>query len=319
MRTGVTRYVYKFVDALTWKRPATNLGCSPRGSAAETTGIVFSKDRPMQLDALLRSYKLAVTGNSRLEIIFSASSERYLSAYAEVEAAHRSDRMTFYSEAAYGTFRGALETVMASVETSTMFFLVDDILFIREVDISVFASLASINVIPSMRLGRNITWSYMLGRLQGQPSLKRLDLNEECYPFGEQRDTDNLWAWRWRSGQCDWAYPLSVDGNIFMTDVIRDLVRACDFSSPNTLEAGLQVFSAEVQLTWGVCFNRSRLVNLAINKVQVDYENRHGSTHQDLLLEKWVNGYCLDLPLASDLKVTSVHTEPDLVFVRRIL
>jgi hypothetical protein len=273
----------------------------------------------MQLDALLRSYKLAVTGYARLEIIFSASSERYLAAYAEVEAAHGSDQMTFHSEAAYGAFRGALETVMSGVETKTMFFLVDDILFIRELDISVFASLASINVIPSMRLGRNITWSYMLGRSQRQPSLRKLDLKEDCDPFGEQQDSGNLWVWRWRNGQCDWAYPLSVDGNIFMTDVIRDLVRACDFSSPNTLEAGLQVFAAEAQFNWGVCFDQSRLVNLPINKVQVDYENRHGSTHQDLLLEKWVNGYYLDLPLASDLKITSVHTELDLVFIKRNL
>jgi hypothetical protein len=84
--------------------------------------VVFSKDRPIQLDALLRSYKLAVTGNARLEIIFSASSERYLAAYAEVEAAHGSDQMTFHSEATYGAFRGTLETVMAGVETKTMFF-----------------------------------------------------------------------------------------------------------------------------------------------------------------------------------------------------
>ena len=317
MRNAVSLHLYRLVDSLPRSRPKFGVGHGDLGSAPEATGVVFSKDRPMQLDALLRSYKACVTGQVPLEVIYACSSGEYQAAYGEVESAHGTEHVRFHQEVTHGTFRNALASVMSNIETRTLFFLVDDILFIRPLDINAFASLASTRAIPSMRLGRNITWSYTQGRSQDQPSLRRFTVDRGSDRTGQQHTATDLWAWRWRSGSIDWAYPLSVDGNIFVTETIKDLVSSCTYSSPNTLEAALQDSSARMRSAWGVCFDQSRIVNLPINRVQVDYENRHGSTHQDSLLEKWVDGYCLDLSRTANVETSSVHAEIELALVKR--
>lgn len=305
VRTRVLRALpYWVLDALNPRRP--EIGDTPVASVA---GVVFSRDRPMQLDALLRSYARMVRNPADLDVIYSTSSTAYASAYRDLVASHASPKVKFHDEDKLGGFSACLNRVVSRVSTRTVFFLVDDILFIRPVDLATFASLASRSVIPSLRLGRNILRSYTLNTRQRQPHLTRITSARVVAPSALGSKVEPLWAWRWRSGVIDWNYPYSLDGNIFLTGEMLECLSNVEFRNPNSLEVALHGQLGKSRQLWGICFDHSRLVNSPINRVQNEVVNLAGNVHQDALLKQWENGLRWDTSDLERISNSSVHQE----------
>jgi hypothetical protein len=68
--------------------------------------------------------------------------------------------------------------------------------------------------------------------------------------------------------------------------------------------------------TRGVCFPKSRTVNIPANRVQSDRLNRHGERHQDELAKLWLSGYRLDVAALDGYVNEAAHEEIDLPMVR---
>ena len=313
----LTQEAYRIADSMPWIRPPILAQLPQPSGSSLATGIVFSKDRPMQLDALLRSYRNHVSGPAPLLVVYAASSNVFAEAYQEVVGIHAQDGCQFIREGISGTFQQILRDLLANISTPTVFFLVDDIVFLRRIDLQAFCSLASNECVPSMRLGRNISYSYTRQRHQRQPHLRAIRDSQSGNLSQKTQVGDHLLAWRWREGSIDWGYPLSLDGNVFQTSAIAQLVSGATFTSPNTLEADLQGSTSQFRRAWGVCFATSRIVNLPINRVQNDVDNLHGSVHQDDLLQQWLEGYALNIQSISGHVNVSVHEELHLPLKRR--
>ena len=298
---------YRVLDALDPGRP--QFDCISATVEASVAGIVFSKDRPMQLDALLRSYRLMARNPAELHVIYSTSTPDYSSAYRDLAAWHTGQGVRFSQETDLGGFAVGLARLLHEVPTRTVFFLVDDILFIRPLDMAAFASLATPSIIPSLRLGRNIVRSFTRGVRQMRPHFKRITAGLPAMAEGLNPFSEDLWAWRWRSGVIDWNYPYSVDGNIFVTDEIRDLVAHTVYEAPNSLEAALHALFREEREFWGICYGHSRIVNSPINRVQNEVANLHGRHHQDDLLGQWIQGLRWDISGLENVSNSSVHEE----------
>ena len=91
-------------------------------------GVVFSKDRPLQLHGLLTSYFELNKKPPPLTVIYSASNSEYFSAYKELKIIF--DSVFFLQET---TFRESLLFTLSKISFSKIFFLVDDILFILSI------------------------------------------------------------------------------------------------------------------------------------------------------------------------------------------
>jgi hypothetical protein len=256
---------------------------------------VFSKDRALQLQALLVSYRAQVSDPQPLTVLFAASSPEHRDAYEEVREELSSNSVVFVEQESADSFRKQLMTIIQEVSFERIFFLVDDIVFIEPVNLSHLCSWATSSSVPSMRLGRNIEWAYTSSQPERSPSFRRLP--------------DQLLAWRWGRGELDWAYPLSLDGNIFMTEEIKRITSNLAFSSPNTLEDAMQRFKRQFSNRWGICYAKSRIVNLPLNRVQNDIANLHGNLHQDDLLKAWNRGLRLDVSALTGLVNSSVHED----------
>jgi len=306
----VSAPMYRALDSAPWNAPRES-GPLP-GSTPSVAGIVFSKDRPLQLDALLRTFRTLASGDVSLTVIYAASTERYRDAYLELMGLHESGATRFLAESEHGGFRASLGDVLDKLTSDAVFFLVDDIVFIERVDIERLARLAVEGFVPSMRLGRNVTYSYVVTRRQKLPPMKPL---ARSGPASAAGGDEELWAWKWRSGELDWAYPLSLDGNVFVAKEIRECIQSLDFSAPNTLEDALQSANQRFRHRWGVCYRKSRLVNLPINRVQDEVLNLHGLVHQDDLLAMWNRGLRLDTSTLLGFNNVSVHEEAPLTFV----
>lgn len=258
------------------------------------TTIVFSKDRALQLDAFLRSYRDHVTPPlGRVHVLYTATSKRHLAAYQQVFAVH-----AFAVSHAETVFKADLLALLPTA--GNVVFFVDDQIFVRPWTVLEAPGL-------SLRLGTNLTRNYASG-----------DAPQSLPPF-EIADGDLL-SWRWGDGTLAWGYPLSLDGHVFTLADIRPLIEASDFTSPNTLESALQRFVPRFLEKRGTCYRLSKVVNVPWNRVQRDYDNRFSRdtyATPDRLLSVWEGGEQVDLQPLSGVLNESCHQEFPLMLEAR--
>jgi hypothetical protein len=266
--------------------------------------IVFSKDRPLQLHALLSSMRKIGGILCPVHVIFYASNAQFRHAYAEVlnDSFSVNNSLRWIEQDSPENLRKIILSQLVEMTSDRIGLLVDDIVFVRECRLSLLDKYDFRQFVPSLRLSERITFSYMLSNSQSQPSFLFLD------PFLK---------WKWSEGGIDWRYPLSLDGNILLRSDLIAMVESINFSSPNTLESGLQAFNAIYAERSGLCFREARLVNIPCNRVQTDFNNRSGSVSTDALLGHWLAGERIRYEDFAELKLNSVHAELPFRFVPR--
>ena len=256
--------------------------------------IIFSKDRPMQLDALLRSmYKHVKNGPAKIYILYKSDKSKMLSAYKECISFHNKDNIKFCLQS--NNFKNDLLGILSKIKSNKIFFLVDDIVFTEPVNLDIFNNIDLTKYVPSLRHGLNLKKCYTFNETQPLPP---------TYKFN-----DKLIYWYLNQGYYDWSYSLSVDGHIFLTQEILSITELINFKAPNTYEGNMQVFKNFYSQRKGICYNKSRIVNIACNKVQTEHNNLYGKLHQSELLNKWNDGYRIDIDKLSGLNNISVHID----------
>lgn len=255
------------------------------------TKIVFSRDRALQLEAFLRSYEKHVTPLGRVDVLTCATTFRHQTAYDEVFGAYPFARQVKQGPSFKETLLSLLPGAGAVV------FFVDDQVFVRpwnSVSVTVGMSGLSLRLAPHLR---------------------------KCYPTGrEQRLPDwipnpILHEWIWSTGDGDWGYPMSLDGHVFDLEYFRLCTEVCEFSSPNTLEAALQVNSNECR--YGLCYSESKVVNVPWTRVQTDCDNRFAGLSADDMLCHWEAGRRIKLGQIYGVLNESCHQEFPLVLEDR--
>jgi hypothetical protein len=197
--------------------------------------------------------------------------------------------------------------LLASVQAPKVFFLVDDILFIENFEMSDFTKFNMDKTVPSLRMGLNLKKSYTVQQEQSLP--------EELI-FGSG-DDGNIIFWKWNQGLRDWSYPLSVDGHFFSTQEITAITKLINFSAPNTYEDQLQKFRRFFVIRMGAGYKKSKIVNIPCNKVQRENKNIYGGIHQDFLLEQWMKGYQMDYRSLYGFPNVSAHQEIPFELIKR--
>ena len=277
----------------------------------KTECIVFSMDRAMQLHALLASYIHHVKNPALVHILYRASNQEHDLAYQDVFKEFPSVIKCTVKQSSTTEFRSLLLNILSTIKALKIFFLVDDNVFIESFDLKELESLDSKLFIPSFRLGCNLNFNYTRQKSQTLPSL--ILLNET-----PNKSIDNeLLSWTWKDGEHDWTYPLSVDGHLFNKSEIQLLSEMTNFNSPNTYEANLQQYNHFYLHRRGICYRKSRMMNIPCNKVQHDFANIHGKVHQDELLKFWQQGYCINFISLSGYINISAHQDISLDFIKR--
>jgi len=314
-RTAINTLLRKFDLVLTdeeveWERTAfaelyqSRIGhvASPGTWPAEC--IVFSRDRALQLHALLASCLEKVTPQIPFHVLYHTSTQAHQRAYEEVRELFPQTSISFHKQASGGSFRDDLMRLLQAICSERMFFLVDDIVFTEDFDVTDFANLDTDTFVPTLRMGLNLKKCYTLQAEQPLPPLTP----------GPTKETV---TWTWGDGLYDWSYPLSVDGHFFSTHEMTTMVRLIDFSAPNTLEDQLQKFRRFFLSRTGICYRKSKIVNIPCNKVQTENKNLCGDLHQDSLLEQWRQGYQMDFRGLYGFINESAHQEIPFDFTRR--
>lgn len=265
--------------------------------------IIFSKNRPLQLDLCLSGAKKNWVSNDFV-VLYTCDSE-YSNAYETLKNEH-SD-CTFVKQ---DSFSASFSTCLKLRQNAKYIgFLTDDNIVFDKCytkadqldEIFISQEMACL----SFRLGINITERD--GRLEPMPKFSK---------FGNHL----LWNRMCHLAQSYWNYPLSVDGHIFRSSFIKWLWESHlmyeNISGPNRLEVLMQRFFFDIG-PFQACENYSRVVNSPNNRVQDEVKNWYGDTYNyeaKDLLRLYTNGYRIQLENL-DFKVKCPHQEIKLINV----
>lgn len=269
------------------------------------TGIVVSKDRALQLYSLLRTYRDLVSNPVALTVIYSTSTVAHSEAYEEVKHlfSEVNPKIDFVRE--IDNFSATINHVLRKIKTRNIFFLVDDIVFIRHVDLAFATELDTSRYVLSLRHSPALTRSYTANVTQLPPK------------FSEFPDAPELLQFRWFEEGNEWSDPWSLDGQVLSTAEVRVMTRVSDFVAPNTYEAALKTFNNLCVERRGLCYPESKILNLPINRVQNEIDNLSGDISPEFLLSQWNKGMMLDTEELRSHIPKSPHEEHAVSFIKR--
>ena len=221
--------------------------------------IIFSKNRACQLHLLLDSISVNCIGLfNNISVLYYHDTDEY--GYGYVKLGKSYPNINSIKEI---YFRDDLLRIIDLMYDYTTF-LVDDVVFYGKILNNGILTLINDNTICfSLRLGLNCVYShpaniyYKIGSYENNNDYVTFDYTQQ------------------ENG--DFKYPLSTDGHIFNSKLIKQLLSEINFCNPNTLESNLQSFLFTNKIPKLVkCFNQSKLVSVPVNLVNKTHSNRNG-------------------------------------------
>jgi len=277
------------------------------------TSIIFSKNRPLQLDLCLKSIKENFPQSTQ-NIVIHNNSVEFGKAHLQQKKEHPDVEFWQQTESLFCDIWDAV----TEAKNDYVCFFVDDCIvynkvFLKEINLQNLEK--GVVSCISLRLGMNICERSHDGNVfPDKPTTYGFS---ECGGWMIANRTDNLYG-------SYWSYNLSVDGHIFkksdMKDMVFELWKISQFKewkqTPNEFEGALQRFWTITPAAI-VCPFQSAVVNSPNNKVQNSHqENRSGDVFdycEHNLLEKYESGDRIDLDKIQFPAIKCPHTEIDIL------
>lgn len=238
--------------------------------------VIFSKDRPCQLDTLLRSLNGHLNVDHDLTVLFSYVNEEYKSGYDIV--INRFSNVSFVKEVNFydDTLRLSLD------EKYTCFlWLVDDCImkndFTHDFTLERFLNDDAVGVY-NLRLTPTVSfmtdWSDDVAR-----------------PFPEF-GSDNTWEWR-KAIDTDWSYPMTMDGHMYKTKDMVSYLKNLTFGPPPSMDSTMHQTPLNRPLM--ICNSQQKILGIVPNRVQTGSPNRFGYITTKEMNDLWVSGKQINL------------------------
>jgi len=260
--------------------------------------LIFSKDRAMQLDLMLRSFFMYSKDEMEVVVIYKASWE-----HAPSYKILKSDfpKVVFVEQVNF-----KYDVLRALLKKDYVLFAVDDCIFVHDFSVArILTELRSGDYLGcSLRLGENVTWCYNYGSEQHIP---------EYTVRGE------FISFNWTPRDSDFAYPLELSSSIFSVPEMMGIIRTPFYSNPNELET---IIAEAAELHRGeyhpllLCYPTSAAFCNPLNVVNSDNYNKCGKKYSvSYLFEKYMEGYRINLDKFKNFIPNSCHQEVDVEFM----
>jgi hypothetical protein len=266
----------------------------------KTTAIVFSKNRPIQLFALLESmFKNSNMPPENVNVLYKAD-HQYIWPMEQLKESF--PKVVFHPEY---DFRSQTLSLVNNALDNVVFFTDDDV-FKDKVDFNLVEGFLAANppiVCFSLRLGKHLTECYSTQSPQSVPT----GFTKEPY-----------FVWNWKGTDWDWNYPLSVDGHVMRkTDAQFAMNNSGDWKSPNTFEGNMSHLHGQVPHPQMACFTTSKVFNIPHNRVQSEVQNVFGGGSENDLLIAWNEGKKIDIKTFQGIKNKAAHQLVPLALTNR--
>jgi len=267
--------------------------------------IIFSKDRAMQCDLLLRSIKACTDEYMNIHILYTCTSDKHWQSYEKLKLEH--PQAKFHIEK---SFRQDLLWLIKGYRY--VVFMVDDNICINNFNINEITNLLESNPKSlgfSLRLGVNCTECYSL------------DCKQEMPPSVKVKD--DILMFSWVKSESDWNYPLELSSSIYRVEDITNILIKQECNNPNDFEWKMQAYNYwySTRKPLLMCYEDSRCFCDVINKVQTVNNNRCGTNIEysiDSLLTRYENGDRIRYSTFQGFIPNACHEEVDIEFEKNI-
>ena len=255
--------------------------------------IIFSYNRPLQLEALLRSAKQHIDNLGTIYVLYRSKGNDFQTAYDELITDYPEVHFTQQKNPPHD-FKPILIDLLKQSEAPYVCFAVDDIIVTDSFDMQACTDALEATGAYGfyLRLGKNITYSYNYNITLTVP--KFMPVAQDIYSFHFE-------------GKSYWAYPNTVDMTVYRKEDILPTILEMNYTSPNTLERDWHR-KANLQ-NIGLCFDHSKMINTPLNLVQENWNNKHESAYPtEELLDLWQQGLRIDIDKVYKIDNISAHT-----------
>jgi hypothetical protein len=262
--------------------------------------VIFSRDRACQLELLIRSMKefFKEFNEHTINILYKTSNEFFEQGYEKLKKMHSDDNINYIKE--LHSFQTSLLMIFKQDIPMSIFF-VDDNVFkepfsFEDKEVNYFLNNSKILTL-SLRLHPKLTYCYPAKLKQSCPVL----------------DGNNTFDWIGKLG--DFGYPMSLDGHIFRTQDLRYYLYNMRYTCPNDLES--QMAMRPLPISKMSCYNKSKIINLPLNKVQDYNQNYHGGVTAEFLNEEFLNNKVISLDNIRGFENYSCHQEIEIEMLKQ--
>jgi hypothetical protein len=267
--------------------------------------IIFSYDRPLQLYALLESLDMYVTGLGKVQVIYRTSDEHYEAAYAEVKKCFGQAHFMAQKNPPHD-FKSLTIQAFTQSPHAYILFAVDDIVVKDAINLDecITALEKAGGYGFFLRLGTNLIECYSENRKQSLPVLTDLG--------------SFICGWQFGHGDADWRYPHTVDMTLYRKKDIEYYVRSLHYHNPNLFEGNWAAVAGSIMYKTGLCYQKTKIVNLPLNRVQQIWNNRAMNSFSAAeLLTIFNNGMKMDVKPLYQVCNKAAHMEFTPQFIQR--
>lgn len=317
--------------------------------------ILFSKDRPMQLDATLRSFFLHCSDSQapQVHVLYRATGERIALQYDVLKRAYpqvhfhaqrhfRSDALTILDPFQGRNLRyriltltGAFGFRVGTRPDRWLSRLIDTprLKLVRRLFPSVDPQSAILFLVDDNLFVHDFSLASALTALERKPSALGFSLrfgHNTTYSYSENKpqslpaftSLDNdIFAFQWPGSDGDFGYPLEVSSSIYLASILMPFLVTVFFRNPNELEGAIASRTTYFRQSHPklLCFKQSVTFCNPVNIVQSFHSNRAGDHIQysvDELLERFERGERVNVAAYSNFTPNACHQEVPLQFYR---
>lgn len=274
----------------------------------KTSAIIFSRNRPAQLDLTLKTFKNSVGDlfNVDLYILYKGDNDKFKKGYQICEKENK-----FASFIEEQDFYKDVKNLLSNLSDKYVLFCTDDTIFTHNFTIEEIEKIMDDddNLLNfSLRLGINTTYCYPLSAQQAVP---------------DYEDDGRIFKWNWANADYDFGYPLELSSSILRVEDMNKFVKTRFFTNPNLMEWYLDIskgrFSDRCQ---SACFKISVAFSAPMNTVEDKNTNKVANKNNysiDNLLEKYLNGYRINPYKFYKYIPSGAHQEVEFEFVKKVV
>lgn len=244
--------------------------------------LVFSYDRPMQLDVFLGSLKKYCSGLDSCYVLYRSTSSAFDCGFDKVRARYPEVKFVKQGKNPSEDFKPlVLDIIFKKTLNEYIVFGIDDMVAKDFCDFEHCIKLLEKHNAYAfyLRLGLHIAECYSARKPQKLPSFANIE-DEAC-------------KWCFKNGNYEFGYPNDLSMALYKKSTIKSDLYHLSYSTPNSLEGGWARLANLNE--YGLFFRKSKMINLPINKVQKDNANHHMNLHSAHdLLKRYMDGYIID-------------------------
>lgn len=268
--------------------------------------IIFSRDRACQVDLLLRSIKDFDYKFNTITLLYNTSDDKQNEGFELLKQYHP-EGIIYKKE---NSFHNDFLNTVNDCKEDYILCMCDDDVFIRKNNLETILSRYREDPLvhaASLKLGKNINYCYTH------------DIPDNFDDFITDIDQVIKWNWLRLNRRSEWGFAFCINGVIYNRNYFKELLYNKFYKAPNSLESAVN-HNNRFTKPYMLAFSQSTSLNIPINLVNTEYDNKAGSTFNlsaEYLNEQFLSGKIVSTKNIYGINNNAPHTEIQYEFENR--